>query len=135
MCSSAPTYQYIFDFDSPTFNHHRKMFCGEDIKTGVAHADDLSYIWYAFYSWKLDKESREYLTINRMVKMWTNFAKTSNPNCEFTKNSTWITLKDSSSNHWLRIADELRFEKMPEEFKNKLDVWNSLYGNDLLCNL
>ncbi|XP_037812857.1 esterase B1-like [Lucilia sericata] len=127
-CSStAPTYQYVFDFDSPTFNHHRTMFCNGDINTGVAHADDLSYIFYAYYSWKLEKDSREYLTIQRMIKMWTNFAKNSNPNCEFTKESPWQTVEESDAKKWFRISNDLKFEEMPEDFKRKLDFWVGLY--------
>lgn len=125
--NATPTYQYLFDFDSPTFNHHRTIFCGDDIKEGVAHADDLSYIFYAYYSWKLDKNSKEYLTIQRMIKMWTAFAKTSNPNCEYTKDSPWKPVQESDVYNWLRISNELSFEQMDEKFKNKLNFWMGLY--------
>ncbi|XP_061395058.1 uncharacterized protein LOC133330663 [Musca vetustissima] len=129
--ATAPTYQYLFDFDSPTFNHHRKMFCGTDIEEGVAHADDLEYLFYAFYSWKLEKDSKEYLTIRRMIELWTQFAKTSNPNCQYTKNSEWKTITESDIKQWLRISNDIRFEEISKEFQNKLDVWNSLYDKDL----
>ncbi|XP_065360625.1 esterase B1-like [Calliphora vicina] len=129
LSSGVPTYQYLFDFDSPTFNHHRTMFCNGDINTGVAHADDLSYIFYAYYSWKLEKDSKEYLTIQRMIKMWTNFAKSSNPNCEFTKDSPWKTVEESNVSKWLRISNDLKFEEMPEDFRKKLNFWVGLYDN------
>ncbi|XP_075145140.1 esterase B1-like [Haematobia irritans] len=130
--AKAHTYQYLFDFDSPTFNHHRKMFCGSDIEKGVAHADDLGYIFHSYHSWKLDRNTNEFLTIQRMVDMWTSFAKNSNPNCEHTKESEWKTLKETNANKWLRISNDLQFEEMSEEFNHKLDVWNGLYGEHLL---
>lgn len=100
-----------------------------DINKGVAHADDLSYIFYAYYSWKLEKDSKEYLTIQRMIKMWTNFARTSNPNCEYTKESEWKSVEESDANKWMRIGEELKFEEMPDEFKKKLHFWVGLYEN------
>ncbi|XP_073820711.1 esterase B1-like [Musca autumnalis] len=130
--ATAPTYQYLFDFDSPTFNHHRKMFCGSDIQEGVAHADDLAYLFNSFYSWKLEKDSKEYLTIRRMIELWVNFAKSSNPNCQHTKDSEWQTISQSNTNQWLKISNDIRFEEMPKEFQHKLDVWNSLYGSESL---
>uniref|UniRef100_A0A1A9UDP4 Carboxylic ester hydrolase n=1 Tax=Glossina austeni TaxID=7395 RepID=A0A1A9UDP4_GLOAU len=80
----TPTYQYIFDFDSKDFNHHCDLYCGGDITEGVAHADDLSYLFYSFYSGRrLGEKSIEFLTIQRMVKIWATFVKTSNPNCKY----------------------------------------------------
>ncbi|XP_013116071.2 esterase B1 [Stomoxys calcitrans] len=130
--AKAPTFQYLFDFDSPTFNHHRKMFCGNDIEKGVAHADDLGYIFYSYHSWKLDRTSDEFLTIQRMVDIWTGFAKTSNPNCKHTKDAEWKPLSETNLHHWFKISNDLAFEEMPAEFKQKLQVWNDLYGEDLL---
>ncbi|KAI8129145.1 Esterase B1 [Lucilia cuprina] len=123
--AKAPTYLYRFAFDSPTFNHHRKRFCGDDLKTGVAHADDVSYLWYGFYAWKLDKSSKEYKTIERMIDICTSFAKTSNPNCASTKNITWLPLAYNEANLALNISDDLSFEIIPE--KEKFVVWDSLY--------
>lgn len=108
------------------------MFCGTDIEKGVAHADDLAYLFYSFYSWKLEKESQEYLTLRRMIELWVQFAKISNPNCQYTKDSEWKTISQSDLNQWLRISNDVRFEEIFKEFQHKLDVWNSLYGNDLL---
>lgn len=123
--AKAPTYLYRFAFDSPTFNHHRKRFCGEDLKSGVAHADDIAYVWYGVYAWKLDKSSKEYKTIERMIGFITNFAKISNPNCEATKDISWLPLAPNEPNLALHIADEFKFEIIPEH--EKFIVWDSLY--------
>lgn len=132
MYATAPTYQYLFDFDSPTFNHHRKMFCGTDIEKGVAHADDLAYLFYSFYSWKLERDSKEFLTIQRMIDMWTSFAEKSNPNCEHIKDTEWKPLSEANVHQWLKISNDLQFEEMPQDFKHKLQIWNSLYGENLV---
>jgi len=42
-------------------------------------------LWYGDFSWKLDKHTPEFLTIERMIDMVTSFSKTSNPNCELIK--------------------------------------------------
>ena len=128
--AKAATYFYRFAFDSPTFNHHRKRFCGEDIKTGVAHADDISYIWYGTYAWKLDKSSKEYKTIERMIGLLTSFAKTSNPNCKAIENVSWLPLAHNEANLALQIADDLKFEIISE--KEKFIVWDSLYNQNEL---
>uniref|UniRef100_A0A1A9V9U0 Carboxylic ester hydrolase n=1 Tax=Glossina austeni TaxID=7395 RepID=A0A1A9V9U0_GLOAU len=128
--ASASTYQYCFDFDSPTFNHHRNMFCGKDITEGVAHADDLSYLFYSYYSRPLNNDSREYLTIQRLIKMWTTFAKNSNPNCVYVND--WEEVTTASIYKWLNIGSDLIFGDMPTGVKNKFQVWNNLYGENLI---
>lgn len=91
----------------------------------MAHADDISYLWYGLHAWKLDKSTKEYKTIERMIDIFTTFAKTSNPNCEETKNVSWLPLAYNEANLGLNIADELSFEIIPE--KDKFVVWDSLY--------
>lgn len=130
--ATAATYQYCFNFDSPTFNHHRRMFCGTDITEGVAHADDLGYLFYPTYAWKLNTNTKEYLTIQRMVGMWYAFAYNSNPKCDIMKRIVWGDVKSKGSFKWLDIANQLIFDDMPEDVQKKLKLWNSLYGDKLL---
>uniref|UniRef100_A0A1A9ZUM0 carboxylesterase n=1 Tax=Glossina pallidipes TaxID=7398 RepID=A0A1A9ZUM0_GLOPL len=126
----APTYQYCFDFDSPIFNHHRELLSGGDFTEGVAHGDDLSYLFYSYYSCKLDKYCQEYFIIRRMIRMWTAFAKTSNPNCEYI--FSWHDIKTAGVCKWMSIACELRFIDMPKQIIEKIKVWNDIYGDCLL---
>lgn len=62
-----------------------------------------------------------------MIKMFTTFAKTSNPNCEYTKDSNWKSIQESDAYNWLRVSNELSFEQMYEKFKSKLNFWTGLY--------
>lgn len=126
--SRAPTYLYRFDFDSPTFNHQRLKYCGDKLR-GVAHVDDHSYIWYGTFSWKLDKHTPEFLTIERMVDILTSFAVTSNPNCDLVREQLprtkeWKPLDSNSSLECLNISDSIKLMELPE--LQKLRVWESV---------
>uniref|UniRef100_A0A1A9W1E6 carboxylesterase n=1 Tax=Glossina brevipalpis TaxID=37001 RepID=A0A1A9W1E6_9MUSC len=126
----APTYLYRFDYDSPTFNHHRAMYLGTDSVRGVAHGDDLSYLFYSYYSSVLGTNVQEYFMIKRMIKIWTTFAKNSNPNCEYV--CTWDEIETSGLSKWMNIACELRFIDMPSDVQEKFQIWNNLYGSRLI---
>lgn len=135
--AKAPTYVIRFAFDSPTFNHHRKRFCGDDIKTGVAHADDISYLWHAFYSWKLDRSSEEYKTACRMVNLFVNFARSTKLDmlqvkCEDHEAETlmWKPLDVSDPYEALNITGSLEIKTLPE--KKDIIVWDTLYEEDKL---
>ncbi|XP_017845020.1 esterase B1 [Drosophila busckii] len=123
--SKSPTYYYRFDFDSPNFNFYRQKFCGDDIKTGVAHADELSYCFRNLQSWKLESVSDEYRTIQRMVGIWTAFAANSNPNCSEIGHLDWQPAKYQEPQRVLNISNEVTIIDLPEY--EKLLVWDSLY--------
>ncbi|KAH8369271.1 hypothetical protein KR009_006103, partial [Drosophila setifemur] len=128
--SKAPTYFYRFDFDSPNFNFYREKFCGDNIKTGVAHADDLCYLWLNSAGWKLEKSSREYRTIERMVGIWTAFAASSNPNCPEISEVDWKPSTKEDPNRVLNINDEVKIIDLPEY--EKLKIWDDIYKPDQL---
>nr|AID61333.1 esterase [Calliphora stygia] len=76
--STASTYLYRFDFDSPFFNLYRLKHCGPNVR-GVGHVDELSYIFFMPGSYKLDTTSPEYKCIEQMIESFYSFAKSSNP--------------------------------------------------------
>ncbi|XP_068155852.1 esterase B1 isoform X1 [Drosophila tropicalis] len=126
--ATAPTYLYRFDFDSPTFNHQRLKYCGNKIR-GVAHVDDHSYLWYGSFSWKLDRNTPEFATIERMIDIITTFADTSNPNCpsvqnELLKHQKWQPLEDKPSLICLNISDNIKLMELPE--LKKLTIWETV---------
>ncbi|XP_026831631.1 esterase B1 isoform X1 [Drosophila erecta] len=123
--AKAPTYYYRFDFDSPSFNFYRTKFCGDHIKTGVAHADDLSYLFRNVGSWKLEKTSAEYRTIERMIGIWTAFAATSNPNCPEIGHLDWRPSTKDDPKRVVNISSEVNIIDLPEY--EKLQIWDSLY--------
>ncbi|XP_004518268.1 esterase B1 isoform X2 [Ceratitis capitata] len=128
--ATANTYLYRFDFDSPTFNHHRLRFCGDDCVNGVAHGDDLSYLFYLKESSKLEKDSDEYLTIQRMISMWANFAKLADPNCPEIRPNIWRPIESANPDLGLNISHTVKVMQIPEA--TKMQTWDSLYEKNLL---
>lgn len=79
----------------------------------VAHADELGYVFNI--STKPIATAKDYLTRTRMIKLWTNFAKTQNPtpeddlSAEILQNVTW-TRFDSDNLQYLDIGDDLELK-------------------------
>ncbi|KAH8279024.1 hypothetical protein KR018_012576, partial [Drosophila ironensis] len=126
--SNAPTYLYRFDFDSATFNHQRLQYCGDKLR-GVAHVDDHSYLWFGDFSWKLDRNTAEFLTIERMIDMLLSFANTGDPNCnhireQLPRTKKWKPLDKKSALECLNISDNITLRELPE--LKKLKVWESV---------
>ncbi|XP_053969290.1 esterase B1-like [Anastrepha ludens] len=128
--ATAATYLYRFDFDSPTFNHHRLRFCGNDCVNGVAHGDDLSYLFYITESCKLEKDTPEYATIQRMVGIYTSFAKLGNPNCAEIKPNVWLPIEKTKTDVGLNISHEVQVMQVPDAAK--LAQWDALYDKQML---
>ncbi|XP_067638389.1 esterase B1-like isoform X2 [Eurosta solidaginis] len=130
--SDVPTYLYRFSFDSPFFNQYRILKCGKSIR-GICHADDLGYLFYGIPAGKLSSECNEYKTIQRMIAMWTSFAKTGNPNCAEIATTQWKPIEaedaDRTQLKCLNIDKEVKFITLPHE---KLEVWKNLFTNNSL---
>ncbi|XP_001360806.2 esterase B1 [Drosophila pseudoobscura] len=126
---ATATYLYRFDMDSPHFNHYRNLKCGRKVR-GVCHADDISYMFYGILSSKLDKATPEYLTIERLIAMWTSFAITGDPNCETIAPVKWDPLRPGGPELCLNIADGLEFIPLPES--KQFVVWDSFYTRESL---
>ncbi|EDW59545.1 esterase B1 [Drosophila virilis] len=121
---TKPTYLYRFDFDSPTFNHYRIMVCGRH-ERGVSHADDFFYLFYCIPAYKLDKFSPEYLTIERLIGMWTAFATHSDPNRAQVLPVSWEAVDSNVTPKCLNIGRQLQFIELPEI--KQLKLWDSFY--------
>ncbi|XP_017119545.1 esterase B1 [Drosophila elegans] len=128
---NSATYLYRFDFDSPHFNQFRRLVCGDRIR-GVAHADELSYLFYNIIASRQQRSSMEYRTIERMVGMWTSFASSGNPNCPELGSAEWepVRLSGNDVERCFNISSELEMRELPEaEF---MDVWDSFYYKEAL---
>ncbi|XP_036344645.1 esterase B1-like [Rhagoletis pomonella] len=121
----APTFLYRFDFDSPDFNFYRAKYCGRDNVRGVAHADELSYLFYSNNSRKLFTNTAEYKTIRRMIGMWTAYARSGDPDCDESDPIIWDAVTKYYNLRAMLIGKELEFKEIPE--KDKLLVWAKLY--------
>lgn len=123
--TSASTYLYRFDYDSDKFNLYRRKYCGDNIR-GVAHADDVSYLFYCKEAWELPKDSDDYRTIRRMVCMWTSFARNSNPNCTEIEPTKWRPITSEQPFQVLNIDREIEMLPVLPNGK-KWSFWLKLY--------
>ena len=129
--NKASTYLYRFDFDSEKLlTPYRFLRWGQGV-SGVAHTDDLTYLFSNMMSKPMELNSREYLTIQRMIGIWTTFAETGNPNSAKVpgmKRVKWHRLTGSGEDHLkcLNISDNLQIMDVPE--MSKLKIWNNLYS-------
>lgn len=122
---TVPTYLYRFDFDSPTYNFFRNVVCGHNEK-GVTHADDLFYMFYSNVSFKMDKSSPEYQTIETLIGMLTAFAANGNPNCVETAAVNWEPIHANTTPKCLNIGRSLEIIELPQN--KRIKFWDSFYG-------
>lgn len=128
--TTTPVYWYRFDFDSEILiNPYRIMRYGRNVK-GVAHADDLSYLFWNLLAKRMAKDSPEYSLIEKMVGIWVQFAKSGKPLEQSTGDNTiqWESIKKGDHTYnCLNIAKELQVMPLPEN--EKLLQWESLYAH------
>lgn len=96
----------------------------------VQHTAELAYLFSTLLAKPMEKQSREYRCIKRMIGLWTQFAGTGNPNNAKVSGMSgvkWRSLQshDIDSYKCLNIDDDLKFIDLPE--MQKLIVWKSLY--------
>ncbi|KAJ6635997.1 Esterase B1 [Pseudolycoriella hygida] len=77
--NAGRTFFYRFSLDSPTQNHYRIRWFGPE-KRGVAHADELCYIWKNGRGDVPHCDSIEFISIKRFTSVLTSFAITGDPN-------------------------------------------------------
>ncbi|KAI8037451.1 hypothetical protein M5D96_009596 [Drosophila gunungcola] len=95
------------------------------------HRTLLARLTYAASSsTKLDKNTPEYRTIERLIGMWTSFATTGDPNCDIIAPVKWDPLRPGAPEHCLNIADGLEFMPLPES--KQFVVWDSFYTRESL---
>nr|XP_023024146.1 liver carboxylesterase 1-like [Leptinotarsa decemlineata] len=121
----TPTYLYVFTYEGSRGRNalgYRKV---GDYK-GTLHAEEMAYIWTR--NDLPEPNNRDKLMSTRMVKLWTNFAKTGNPtpNQEsITENIIWPTVSDS-----MTYLDIGRTFSVKQNFKNdSMAFWNYIYNN------
>lgn len=108
-------------------------------RDGVAHTDELAFLFTSVLAQPMERQSREYVCLKRMISLWTQFAETGNPNTTKLPEIKWRSLHQTRHHQQhqdsdcdadeaykcLNIGDELEFIDLPE--MEKLKVWKSLY--------
>jgi cholinesterase len=119
-------YLYHFTVDSPTFNHYKLLMCGPGVR-GACHADDLSYLFKNIMGKRPDEGSLELRTIQRMVGVFTQFAKSGNPNDPAVLESLKWEAIDGKTPPFkcLNIAEDLAIIDLPET--TRMLAWDAMY--------
>ena len=103
--------------------------CRTHFSSGACHADDLGYLFHIDQLTAVDQKSDERRTIERMVKMWTNFAKVGNPTPPRVESPSldvaWKPFTQSELNY-LDIGKELRMDVNPEA--ERMLFWDEMYN-------
>jgi len=125
--STAPVYAYKLSFDG-NLGLFKRLTGLHDFE-GVCHGDDIGYLFHnAIVDLDLDATSPEYKTRSRIVKMWTNFAKTGNPTPEITSllDVSWQPVEENKTNY-LDIDIKLNMHKHYEQ--ERMAFWDSVYSS------
>ncbi|KAG5899146.1 hypothetical protein JTB14_027339 [Gonioctena quinquepunctata] len=94
---------------------------------GVSHADELGYLFRNFALPKIEPGSADDTYVRRFVKLWTNFAKTSNPTPDQRElNVTWKPV-DEKNVHFLDIGKTLVPDSDAESETERINLWRELY--------
>ncbi|XP_037955973.1 venom carboxylesterase-6-like [Teleopsis dalmanni] len=128
--SNAPVYMYRFSFDGALGLYKRMLGIS---RPGVCHGDEMGYLFkFGFFNLSLDPRSKEVLVKNRMVRMWTNFAKFGTPtlddNADTMITTAWspIDTKDMIDNlNYLDISTGMDMKKNPETERQLF--WDQMY--------
>ncbi|KAJ8916243.1 hypothetical protein NQ315_016382, partial [Exocentrus adspersus] len=126
MYKYVPVYFYVFsylsDYGVSGFDDELK-----DGHRGVTHSEDLTYLWKGALR-SFPENEKDKLMISKMVKLWTNFAKTGNPTPrpeELLENITWPPVKSPVDIKYLNIDSTLSISSnFREEY---MQFWDYLY--------
>jgi carboxylesterase type B len=96
---------------------------------GVAHGDDVSYLFKSFVTPKMKRNSVEEISVKRFVKLWTNFAKTGNPTPVKSNliDVLWRPV-NRTANFCLEIGRDLKMIQDPDS--DRMKFWNGLYSSE-----
>lgn len=93
--------------------------------TGASHVDDIGYLFQNALTPKIRPGSIEDVSIDRIVKLWTNFAKYGNPTPKMEEliGVVWpIVTKDSMN--YLEIGNIFRLGANPDQ--DRMDFWDQI---------
>ncbi|XP_067007339.2 juvenile hormone esterase isoform X2 [Anabrus simplex] len=124
--AKAPVYLYKFTYEGQ-LNIIKKLL--QVNFPGSGHGDEGGYIFNPeVLNTEVPPDSKDALTRARMVKLWTNFAKTGNPTPEADPllPNAWQPYT-AVNPCYLQIGEELTMEK--HLFKERIKFWEELYRN------
>ncbi|KAL2721606.1 esterase FE4-like, partial [Vespula maculifrons] len=123
--NTASVYQYLFEYESPV----GFMKNVANSEKGVAHGDELVYLFYSNFFNNLPKPGSSQEKMTRiMTKLWTNFAKDGNPT---TKLDEDITINWEPKNReickYIHINQDLNMDR--HLLGERVPFWAEMYKN------
>ncbi|XP_039231071.1 juvenile hormone esterase isoform X1 [Drosophila yakuba] len=126
---NAPVYMYRFSFDGSLGLYKRMLGIP---RPGVCHGDELGYLFkFGFFNLSLDPKSMEVQVKNRMVRMWTNFAKYGSPTPDTEDpvlTTKWAPIDPTNvmnSLNYMDISANLAMKTNPEPERQRF--WDEMY--------
>lgn len=125
--SRSPVYFYRFSMSSK-LNFVKNLNPKTAKRTGASHADDIFYLLKEHSAEAIRPGSLEDQCVNKLVKLWTNFAKYGNPTPRQGRNSIvdveWPKATKRAIN-FLEIGNTFDLGKDPD--KERIAFWDRLY--------
>ena len=124
---SQPVYYYKFSFVG-TLNLIRNLLLVPREYEGAVHADDIFYLFsVTSIPPPLFPTNESIMTRRRMVRMWSNFARTGNPtpSTDLVIGTTrWTPV--FGTQEYLDIGTNLTPGRWP--YQERIDLWNNMYN-------
>jgi carboxylesterase type B len=93
---------------------------------GASHIDDVGYLFKSTWTPEIQPGSLEELSINRLVKYWTNFAKFGNPNLKDKSDGPeWKPVKGNEIN-FIDIGDQITAGVDPKS--QRMKFWRDIFS-------
>lgn len=120
------TYLYEFNFVGSRNFMRTLLNMGNQYK-GACHGDDLGYLFEGvLVKFASNSDSADAETINRMVKLWTNFAKYGNPTPDGQQLGVTWTPVQRENLFYLHIDKELIMKSNPNP--ERMSLWREIYS-------
>lgn len=122
--SKCPVYAFRIAVDCQR-NFFKHVHSIQDLE-GTCHADELGFLWNIQSLPKVEPNTLEFSVVQRLVKLWTNFAISGNPTSSNDLGVTWSPVKDENNISILNIGKELTVLKdLPE--RERVELWKKIF--------
>ncbi|XP_053622030.1 juvenile hormone esterase isoform X2 [Plodia interpunctella] len=123
--STKPLYYYKFDYVGE-LNLTKKLLSSLGLKH-AGHMDELGYLFKNDLQSDVEPTQQDLRMRERMLSLWTNFAKTGNPTPDENKYITveWLPVNKDHL-YYLNLGEELSLGTNPD--KEKMEFWDDLYN-------
>ncbi|KAJ8707770.1 hypothetical protein PYW07_011447 [Mythimna separata] len=123
--SKKPIYYYKFDYVGE-LNISKKILNSFGLKNAM-HMDELGYLFKNDLQKDVEPTTLDIKMRERMLRLWTNFAKGGNPTPDENHylTVTWLPVTKDNM-YYLNIGQELSLETNPD--KEKMEFWDNLYS-------